>query len=408
LNSEAAVLAAVIENQDMPSLLTSGVDDLFTAHEDAFKGLKDYYFKYRALPPMDEVNARFPGLDLEPKGLATGFAIDEMRNQYAQRKMAEVIKMSAEDLRSGAGLLALEKLHERVGKLAKIAQSSRDLDVSDSAAAREHLLHVKERVEEMGGSYGIPTGLRAIDASYLTGMAPGHLVVVIGWPGRGKTWMTGYLAVKAWERGFRPMIVSLEMSPEVMRDRLYTMMGAGLFSMSDFTRGDINMDTYDNWSADYFSNKNGFIVVSNEGQGEVTPNYIQAKIDQHRPDLVIIDYHQLMSDNNRSKSPIEANRNISLELKRMALRNSIPIIDVVSATMNDISDQKAPPMLSQVAWSKAIEYDADHAMAIHRTEDEDGKTSLIEIVCRKNRHGPEYDFYVDVDLGRGIIKEVYE
>jgi replicative DNA helicase len=393
----------------MPTALTANIDDLFVSHEDVWKGLKDYYFKYRSVPPVEEVEKKFPNVEIERTEVATGYAIDELRNAYAQRALAEVIRAGADDLKNGSGLFALEKLHQRVGKLSKLTSVARDLDISDSAAAREHMLAVKERVDKMGGSYGIPTGFKAIDASYLTGMAPGHLICVIGWPGRGKTWITGYLAVQAWLRGFKPMIVSLEMSPEVMRDRIYTMMGEGLFSMEGFARGQTNLDTYDQWSKDYFSNKNGFIVVSNEGVGEVTPNHIQGKIDQHRPDLVIIDYHQLMSDNSRSKNPTESNRAISKELKQMALRNSIPIIDVVSATMNDISDRKAPPMMSQVAWSKAIEYDADHAMAIHRHDLEEGgdEDGLIEIVCRKNRHGTEYDFFVEADLGRGVIREQY-
>jgi replicative DNA helicase len=390
----------------MASAMTAGIDDLFISHDDVWKALKDYYFKYRDVPPAVEIEKRFPGIEItSDRHVATGYAIDELRNQFAQREMTDVIRAAVEDMKASSPVLALEKLQSRVGKLAKLTASTRDLDISDYAAAREHQLIVSDRVKTMGGTVGIPTGFRAIDASYLTGMAPGHLIVVIGWPGRGKTWMTGYLAVKAWEKGFKPMIVSLEMSPEVMRDRLYTMMGSGLFSMREFSQGDVNLDTFDQWSDGYFKGKSNFTVVSSEGTGEVTPNFIQGKIDQHRPDLVIVDYHQLMSDNARSKSPIEANRNVSMELKRMANRNAIPIIDVVSATMSDISDQKSPPMLSQVAWAKQIEYDADHCMAIHRdTDDGDG---MIEIVCRKNRHGTEYDFYVDVDLGRGVVKEVY-
>jgi len=88
----------------------------------------------------------------------------------------------------------------------------------------------------------------------------------------------------------------------------------------------------------------------------------------------------------------------------LAVRNNIPIIDITAATMDDISDQDSPPLLSQVAWSKAIEYDADMAMAVHRTPD----TNIMEIVSRKNRHGTEFDFYLDWDLNRGVVKEIYE
>jgi replicative DNA helicase len=256
----------------------------------------------------------------------------------------------------------------------------------------------------MGGAPGILTGFEAIDKAYPTGMAPGHLIVAIGWPGRGKTWFTSYLACKAWEQGFKPMIVSLEMSPENMRDRIYTMLGSGLFKASDFSKGDVNIDDFRSWGKKKFEGKNSFVLISNEGAAEVSPATIQGKIDQHKPDLVILDYHQLFNDNKRSNSEVERNRNISREFKMLAVSNNIPIIDITAATADDVSDQDEPPMMSQVAWSKAIEYDADMAMAIHRYPG----TNMIEVVSRKNRHGHEFDFYLDWDINRGIIKPIYE
>jgi hypothetical protein len=44
------------------------------------------------------------------------------------------------------------------------------------------------------------------------------------------------------------------------------------------------------------------------------------------------------------------------------------------------------------------------AMAVHRYPG----TNLIEIVSRKNRHGHEFDFHLDWDINRGIIKELYD
>ena len=84
--------------------------------------------------------------------------------------------------------------------------------------------------------------------------------------------------------------------------------------------------------------------------------------------------------------------------------DKIPIIDITAATADDISDQDNPPMMSQVAWSKAIEYDADMALAVHRYP----QTNMIEIVSRKNRHGHDFNFYLDWDINRGIVKEIYE
>ena len=150
----------------------------------------------------------------------------------------------------------------------------RDVDLTDFELAEKHFESIRERSLAMGGSPGIKTGFNAIDLAYPTGMAPGHLIVMIGWPGRGKTWFSSYLACKAWEQGFKPMIISLEMSPENMRDRIYTIMGSGLFRASDFSKGMVNTDDFHSWATDKFTDKQSFILISNEGQGQVTPNTV--------------------------------------------------------------------------------------------------------------------------------------
>jgi len=112
----------------------------------------------------------------------------------------------------------------------------------------------------------------------------------------------------------------------------------------------------------------------------------------------------VFSDNKRSSGATERNMNVSREFKMLAMTNNIPVIDITAATMDDITDQDAPPMLSQVAWSKAIEYDADMAIAIHKYTD----TNMIEVVSRKNRHGMDFNVFLDWEINRGIIKEIYE
>jgi len=87
----------------------------------------------------------------------------------------------------------------------------------------------------------------------------------------------------------------------------------------------------------------------------------------------------------------------------MAVSNSIPIIDISAVTMDENNSQDDPPLLAQVAWSKAIEYDADMAMAIHRHTD----TDIIEVCSRKNRHGSDFAVYLKVDLNQGIINESF-
>jgi replicative DNA helicase len=405
VNTEATLISAVCKNKDISVLLAENVDEIFVSHKDVWDGLKSYYAKFKAVPEVGILQDKFKDFDPDTKiNAETGYYLDKLKNEYLTSKLKNIIIQSGSALKEDAASRVIADMQSKLAGLSKFTNNVRDVDVTDFELATKHFQAVKERSSVMGGAPGILTGFEAIDKAYPTGMAPGHLIVAIGWPGRGKTWFTSYLACKAWEQGFKPMIVSLEMSPENMRDRIYTMMGSGLFKASDFAKGDVNIDQFDSWGKQKFLDKNGFILVSNEGMGEVNANTVQAKIDQHKPDLVILDYHQLFSDNKRSSGATERNMNISREFKMLAMTNNIPVIDITAATMDDVSDQDGPPMLSQVAWSKAIEYDADMAIAIHRYPD----TNLIEVVSRKNRHGSEFAFYLDWDINRGIIKELYD
>ena len=404
MNTEAELISSVCKNKDISVLLADNVDDIFVSHKDIWESLKSYYYKFKAVPEVGILMERFKDFEpVETKG-ETGYYLDKLKNEYLTARLKNIIMQGGSALKEDAASRVLADMQTKLSQLSKYTNNVRDIDVTDLELAEKHLLSVKERSAAMGGSPGILTGFEAIDKAYPTGMAPGHLIVAIGWPGRGKTWFTSYLACKAWEQGFKPMIVSLEMSPENMRDRIYTMMGSGLFKASDFAKGDINIDDLRSWGKKKFENKKGFILISNEGMSEVNANTIQAKIDQHKPDLVILDYHQLFSDTKRSSGATERNMNISREFKMLAMTNGIPVIDITAATMDDVSDQDNPPLLSQVAWSKAIEYDADMAIAIHKYNN----TNMIEVVSRKNRHGHEFNVFLDWDINRGIVKEIFE
>jgi replicative DNA helicase len=404
MNPEAELISAVCKNKDISTLLADNADDLFTSHKDIWEGLKSYYYKFRAVPEVGVLQDKYKDFEPVQTKAETGYYLDKLKNEFVASRLKTIMLQAGSSLKEDAPSRVLGVMQTQLATLSRYTNNVRDVDITDIESAERHYQSVKDRSKIMGGSPGILTGFEAIDKAYPTGMAPGHLIVAIGWPGRGKTWFTSYLACKAWEQGFKPMIVSLEMAPENMRDRIYTMLGSGLFRASDLSKGDINLDDFKSWGKKTTEGKNSFILVSNEGTAEVTPSTIQGKIDQHKPDLVILDYHQLFNDNKRSNSEVERNRNISRDFKLLAVSNNIPVIDITAATADDISDQDEPPMMSQVAWSKAIEYDADMAIAIHKH----ANTDLIEVVSRKNRHGQDFRFFLDWDINRGVITPIYE
>jgi replicative DNA helicase len=313
------------------------------------------------------------------------------------------------------------KLRNKVGKIASgtvltgvlgdlmelqnVSVASKDLDITDFEGAAERYKETRLLAEKMGGVPGIPTGISFIDSAYTTGLVGGDLVVILGWTGRAKSLITTMICCNAFNKGFKPMIVSLEMNCEKVQDRAYTMMGNGLFKNSDLAVGDIHEDSFRTWSKK-IDKGNGFVVVSHDGNNEVTPAFIQSKIDLHKPSIIVLDYAQLMSDNANSSDMTARMRNMSKEYKRLATSNGIPIILISSATPDSTASINTPPIIEQVAWSKQLSFDADLAFAVHRHDGKlDDGAVVIEIAGRKNRNGDLFGGYFRANINEGVYTE---
>lgn len=400
---EASVLGAVCKNKDI-HLIIAESEELFSNYADVFKFMRDHYLQYKSVPAKNIIEDRFPEVELPETTSPSDYYIAELKNDFVKNKMGGIITEAAEKIDGGmAPARILDGLQTRLAKLGRYTASARDLDITDADSAEEYFKKVRLAAEENGGIHGIATGFKSIDSVYTTGMAGGHFIVPMGYTGRGKSMWADLLAVNAWAQGKKPMIISLEMSPEEQRERLYAMMSHGRFKISDLSRGDVSMDDFGQFRKKTLDGANQFVVVSAEGMTEVTPNTIQAKIDMHKPDLVILDYLQLMKDNAKTQAMTPRMLNLSRECKMLAMTNSIPIVGITAVTDEDGDKRDSPPVLSQIAWSSGIEFDANLAIAIHRREG----SNIVEIVCRKNRHGELFSFYFEVDFDRGIWKELF-
>jgi replicative DNA helicase len=181
---------------------------------------------------------------------------------------------------------------------------------------------------------------------------------------------------------------------------VFTIMGEGLWSHRKLSAGLVETDDLRRWHGKELAGKPEFHIISNDGGGEVTPSVIRGKIDQYKPDLIIVDYLQLMSPNQKSDNETVRMKNLSRELKLMAISEEMPIIAISSATPDDVNKLDTVPTLGQTAWSRQIAYDADWVLALGRATNSD----IIECVFRKNRNGFMGEFIVQADFDKGWYK----
>ena len=397
-NSEAKVISAVLNDKQMHVLLQANLDNILRTHTDVWNFIRNYFDINSTVPPSSLVVEKFRDFQIIPDVGATKHHLDELQVEYLNDSLKDILRNAATDVQIGNGPQALEQLINKTSELKKNTSAIRDVDVTDLDSAVAYYENVQKMKES--GQIGIKTGLPGFDNYLPSGIMPGQLGVFLAYPGIGKSWLALYFAVQAWKQGKSPLIISLEMSETEVRNRVFAIMGEGLWSHRKLSNGEIEIDMLKKWHSDKIEGKPAFHIISNDSGGEVTPSVIRGKIDQYKPDFVIVDYLQLMSPNQKSDNETVRMKNLSRELKLMAISDEVPIIAISSATPDDVKDLSSAPTLGQTAWSRQIAYDADWVMALGRATNSD----IIECVFRKNRNGFMGDFLVQVDFDRGYYR----
>jgi replicative DNA helicase len=329
---------------------------------------------------------------------STKHHLAELQTEYLNDSLKDLLRNAAGEVQTGNGTEALEHLITKTSELKKNTAAIRDIDATDLEDAVAYYERVQKQNEL--GAVGIKTGLPGFDNYLPAGIMPGQLGVFLAYPGIGKSWMALYFAVQAWKQGKSPMIISLEMSETEVRNRVFAIMGEGLWSHRKLSNGEVEIDMLRKWHANKVEGRPEFHIISNDSGGEVTPSVIRGKIDQYKPDFVVVDYLQLMSPNQKADNETVKMKNLSRELKLMSISEEVPIIAISSATPDDVKDLSTPPTLGQTAWSRQISYDADWLLALGRGVNSD----IIECVFRKNRNGFMGDFLVQVDFDKGYYR----
>lgn len=247
------------------------------------------------------------------------------------------------------------------------------------------------------GKLGPSTGLRDLDA-VLKGLRTKRVYVIAGRPAMGKTAIVLCIAkALCIDQSIPVGVFSLEMGAEELMLRL-------LSDMSDIGNNILatgNLTEYQDSRLMLVQNKitNNFVI---DDTPSITIQYLESKIRklvQKGVKYIIIDYLQLMElteKDRKGKNREQEIAHITKNLKRIAKKYDIGIIEL-SQLSRTCEDRTPPrPMLSDLRESGAIEQDADVVMFLYRPEyyniefSGSGKSTkgLAEIIVAKHRGGP--------------------
>ena len=264
-------------------------------------------------------------------------------------------------------------------------------------------VETRYREEERGA---IPTPWEHVNDLLMGGLGQGDLGIIFGNPGGGKSWMLVNLGAEAVKRGLKVAHYTLELSADYTAKRYDS-----LFTGIEFQSLSKNRKTIE----DAVSKLGGRLIVKEFPMGKTTPQTIENHIQKCRdldfkPDLVIIDYVDLLSSRRKSTDRKDEIDDVYTSIKGMAREIKIPVWTVSQVNRAGAKDDVIEGDKAAGSYNKMMI--ADFALSLSRKrEDKVNGTGRIHIM--KNRFGADgmtYQSIVNTHNGKILIesKEISE
>jgi len=264
---------------------------------------------------------------------------------------------------------------------------------------------IKQAIEQIeatrnnkGSFSGVPSGLTALDR-ITAGWQKSDLVIIAARPAMGKTALVLTMARNAVVEWNKPVaLFSLEMSSLQLVTRLIA--SESELSSEKIKKGEL--EEYEFLQLNEKIKKIAEAPLFIDDTPGLSIFELRAKArrlkEQHKIELLIVDYLQLMTAGGEGKGNREQEiATISRSLKGLAKELNIPVIALsqLSRAVESRGGDKRP-QLSDLRESGAIEQDADMVLFIHRpeyygiTEDGEGGDTrgMAELIVAKHRNGP--------------------
>ncbi|MGD0582481.1 MAG: replicative DNA helicase [Bacteroidales bacterium] len=265
---------------------------------------------------------------------------------------------------------------------------------------KDAIKEIEEAGKREDALVGIPSGFTKLDR-LTSGWQKSELTIIAARPSMGKTALALTMARNmAIDHGKKVAIFSCEMSSIQLVNRL--IIAETDISGSKIKNGRLSEEEWKQLDARIKKLVQAPVFI--DDTPAITVTELRAKcrrlMAQHKLDIIIIDYLQLMTGPANSGSREQEVSNISRSLKSIAKELNVPVIALSQLNRSaELRGGLKRPQLSDLRESGAIEQDADMVVFIHRQDKfgidtfEDGSSTrgIAEIILAKNRNGPVDD-----------------
>ena len=371
------------------------------------KTIMEYYDDYRNVPTLDVFKKECDKLNTNKETeLLRVSVIEQLKSIYKHTKSDDLDYFKTEFLEFCKNQ-AMKNAVLRSGDLVsrgKYEEIKALMDRAMRAGMERNLGHdwnndIETRLSKMSRDT-IPTPWACINELLDGGLGPGEMGCIIAPSGIGKSWVLRAIAAEALRRGKRVVDYTFELSENYVGLR-YDSIFTGIESKE--IKNNIHK------VQDVISGIEGELFIKYFPTRTATVNHLSAHLNRmiqfgHKPDLVIIDYADLMKSTERSNARHEELGFIYEEIRGLLGELKIPGWTASQSQRSALQDDVVEADKIAGAYSKI--FVADFVMSISRKlSDKVTNTARTHII--KNRFGGDgMTFPTTMDLSHGKI-EIY-
>lgn len=397
--TESALIGLCLESDNIHILRKRGLDSSHLAvWGEVLEFIYSFEHKYSHIPTLETTSLAYPDFPIsDTNNYDVEYLVDIVLENFRKRKLHEIIDDTIDKIDEGVGG-AIEHFRSKSLELNKKELSESYLDHDPEGKISDYI--ERNKFFSSGELVGIKTGLSVLDREFF-GWLPGDLVMLIGPPEVGKSWVLLRMCVSAYTSGKKILYISPEMSSNDVLLRFHTILGREYgysFSNEALTIGNgIDLDIYRDFLNRIGDRKDWRIVDSED---VLTVNRIEGLVSEFKPDIVAIDPLPLLTSADGSLAiSWTAILEVAYSLKFLATRLGIVVI-VSSISTGDTFGRKAPAESYELGLGRYILYAADIAISMSLTIDAQVRHMKI-IKKRKGKSVDEiFPLTFDPDIGR--------
>ena len=415
MSVEALAIAAIVsEGKDgVKRMLQQGISpEDFPTYDEEIDWLIDRAANRMPISPR-VFRRRFEDFDWLVPDESLRDLLHDLKSERAYTDLRALLDAVYDDLRIDNAIDTSSFVREKVSEITRLHSPISDFNLI--GGWQQHIDHIKNlrRLAAMGEQPGIKTGLQWIDHHW-DGLVNGRFIVVLGRPGEGKTYLVDKFAWETVKQKRVAILFSPEMNQWEHGCRIDTLASAdpeiqealglkhSFRNRALMTGRGFNLKTYKRFKK-FLEDEYGEIHMptgTNRRQRMTVP-FIEAKIEEYQPDLVIVDPIYKLSATKNRQSRIEELSDISDALQDLAEAYNIPIVASNQAHRQQSKRDDAPHKDSSFNSDVPIQ-EADHVIGVKNISDE----RRMILRCTKSRFGQDFRFEVKFHPNTGVMKEI--